>query len=659
MRIKTLELVNFRPYYGNIRIDFPTNSDVPLCLIHGPNGFGKTSLLLALNWCLYGHDKLKEVFDYFNFQSRLENKPIISVRIVLEDNGREISITRRIQCNKPIQSPKDLEKSELFVFENGKKKQVEDDQILQENINMLIPREASQFSFFDGEKIEIYSSDEAPEATRRAIESVLGLTLLSQAQIDLEKLERDICRDRKIYLDRLEVGKDLSDKLQTIIFDLEEAKGQKEICEERLKSLEEQEHQLQEQLGKQETIKTALVELDSFEEKFKIAQLESGNLNNRLKEACQLLYLEILVPLLKNELQLAQLEHEEIFKKYIEASSLDAIRIIKKGIEDSGICICGREIDENHLRTIRNIYENHDSYGTREEVSINLEKLNLRVEALKFSSNYAQDQESYAEIAAHLVKNEEELYEFKTAITTRRTKIGNSDKEAITSLVEALDRVSNEKELINREIGSLSKKIEDLLSEKRRTETKLSQVSSQVAGLDRLSSQIEIIDKANQAFSIILNRSTLARQIEIQEASTYFFRSITNKRFAYERLIINADFSFGVETINKTRPPMELISAGEKQVTALSFLLGLNKYTNMKVPIFMDTPMGRLDEVHRKNVAKVLLELARQGQQIILLVTDTDVAFGVYDILKPSVGLELEIVHDQTNLTSKIERKIV
>lgn len=99
---------------------------------------------------------------------------------------------------------------------------------------------------------------------------------------------------------------------------------------------------------------------------------------------------------------------------------------------------------------------------------------------------------------------------------------------------------------------------------------------------------------------------------------------------------------------------MALISAGEKQVTALSFILGLNEFTRRQAPIFMDTPMGRLDETHRRNVAKVLFDLAKMGRQIILLVTDTDIAFGVYSILKPGVGAEFEIVHNQENLTSKI-----
>lgn len=69
--------------------------------------------------------------------------------------------------------------------------------------------------------------------------------------------------------------------------------------------------------------------------------------------------------------------------------------------------------------------------------------------------------------------------------------------------------------------------------------------------------------------------------------------------------------------------------------------------------------MGRLDETHRRNVAKVLFDLAKMGRQIILLVTDTDIAFGVYRLLKPGVGTEFEIVHNQENLTSNLKEDLM
>ena len=66
MNIKDLTLQNFRPYYGTVKMEFPTSDEAPICLVHGPNGYGKTSLLMALHWCLYGNDKARYSYEYFN-----------------------------------------------------------------------------------------------------------------------------------------------------------------------------------------------------------------------------------------------------------------------------------------------------------------------------------------------------------------------------------------------------------------------------------------------------------------------------------------------------------------------------------------------------------------------------------------------------------------
>ena len=161
MKIKNLELKNFRPYFENVQITFPNLDTNPIYLIHGQNGYGKTSLLLALNWCLYGHDRQKDAFEFFNIIAREENRPAMSVRMDILDNDRTLSIIRKIQCDSPVQSAKDLSATELLFFENDIKRQAQDTQIFQELVNEILPKEASQFSFFDGESIEVYSSDNA------------------------------------------------------------------------------------------------------------------------------------------------------------------------------------------------------------------------------------------------------------------------------------------------------------------------------------------------------------------------------------------------------------------------------------------------------------------------------------------------------------------
>ncbi|MEI7491121.1 MAG: AAA family ATPase, partial [Bacteroidota bacterium] len=64
MTIKEIELYNFRIYKGSNKIDLSTNENHNIFIISGRNGFGKTTFLMSLVWCLYGRN-MQEVDDLY------------------------------------------------------------------------------------------------------------------------------------------------------------------------------------------------------------------------------------------------------------------------------------------------------------------------------------------------------------------------------------------------------------------------------------------------------------------------------------------------------------------------------------------------------------------------------------------------------------------
>lgn len=54
MKIRRLELENFRQFYGRQELTFSTDPQKNVTLIYGSNGAGKTTLLNAFTWGLYG-----------------------------------------------------------------------------------------------------------------------------------------------------------------------------------------------------------------------------------------------------------------------------------------------------------------------------------------------------------------------------------------------------------------------------------------------------------------------------------------------------------------------------------------------------------------------------------------------------------------------------
>jgi len=90
------------------------------------------------------------------------------------------------------------------------------------------------------------------------------------------------------------------------------------------------------------------------------------------------------------------------------------------------------------------------------------------------------------------------------------------------------------------------------------------------------------------------------------------------------KLIVNEDYS--LQVLDRwDKPFLANISAGQRQIMSISFIAALaqlaSKDTLFEMPLFMDTPFGRLSKEHRLNLIKKVPELSSQW---ILLATDTE-----------------------------------
>ena len=97
MYIKKITINNFKIYYGENAIIFPALNRKNVCVISGDNGYGKTTFLTALVWCLYGNqiqgvdeffkDRINVVGGYKKYLHSCMN------RHALENNESEYSVS--------------------------------------------------------------------------------------------------------------------------------------------------------------------------------------------------------------------------------------------------------------------------------------------------------------------------------------------------------------------------------------------------------------------------------------------------------------------------------------------------------------------------------------------------------------------------------------
>ena len=97
----------------------------------------------------------------------------------------------------------------------------------------------------------------------------------------------------------------------------------------------------------------------------------------------------------------------------------------------------------------------------------------------------------------------------------------------------------------------------------------------------------------------------------------------------------------------------ERLSAGERQLLAVSIIGALARASGRSLPVVIDTPLGRLDSVHRDRLVERYFPFA--SHQVILLSTDKEIDRAHYEKLAPYIGRAYTLHHDDRTGTTTIE----
>jgi DNA sulfur modification protein DndD len=137
----------------------------------------------------------------------------------------------------------------------------------------------------------------------------------------------------------------------------------------------------------------------------------------------------------------------------------------------------------------------------------------------------------------------------------------------------------------------------------------------------------EAVTNAQNTNSLLEKFAKELTEIRVKQLESEFIKS-------YQKLARKDDLEISAR-INTTTFDVELIdehsntinrkelSAGEKQIYAIAILEALGKTSGRKLPIIIDTPLGRLDSHHRDKLIERYFPDA--SHQVIILSTDTEV----------------------------------
>ena len=152
-------------------------------------------------------------------------------------------------------------------------------------------------------------------------------------------------------------------------------------------------------------------------------------------------------------------------------------------------------------------------------------------------------------------------------------------------------------------------------------------------------------------------------QVELQkrktdilaETITSCYKKLANKKNLINKIVMESD-SLAIKYLSEEGKEVtqDSLSAGEQQLMVISILWALAICSKKKLPVIIDTPLSRLDSLHR--TALINTYFPNAGEQTIILSTDSEIDSTYYGLMKDNVGDEFTLKYDEKTKSTSIER---
>lgn len=157
---------------------------------------------------------------------------------------------------------------------------------------------------------------------------------------------------------------------------------------------------------------------------------------------------------------------------------------------------------------------------------------------------------------------------------------------------------------------------------------------------------LQIIDK----FSVELQKRKTGA---LGETITECYKKLANKKNLINQIKVDPQ-SLALSYLDKQGNSVakESLSAGEKQLMVIAILWALAICSAKKLPVIIDTPLSRLDSMHRKSL--VTTYFPKASDQTIILSTDSEIDSYYYGLMKDYVGDEFTLEYDEETQSTTI-----
>ena len=659
MLIKSLTLSNFGTYSGCQVLDFATTPTKNVVLVGGKNGAGKSTVLEAIRLCLYGQnsDRLLSTRERYEryLLSRIHRYndgalPAKSahVQIVFDysdhDGIRTYTATRAWERNANGGIAESFE-----LQSNGRPVQEVEAVHWQDFVRELIPTGVSDLFFFDGEKVQLLAEDESDRLTlSEAVKNLLGTDII-------EKLAADISIYRSRSAQSLAIDANAPDlevlettivlqrnHLNAVIQEADAAANQVQALREAVLALERKVQDsggsYAKNRGKLEERKTQLAR--------RVEALEDA-----IRERAQgLLPLALAPKLLRAVIEQLDLEQDLRFQCVLEDALSKAARttltqLRKVSIKKGAGSIPLGDVPEFQkiLAIVKTTHKApefdtpllHDlSTGDEQQIkswaneALNVVPRELRKVSEELETLYREQQRIERELSR--IPQDEVLQPILEELRAANLRLS----EAAISAVQRNTAVEQARDSLEKAEDNYRRAVETIAASSQRK-----------ALLDRA-------ERVQAALSDYKSNMIERKLKHVEAELTRCFNALSRKRLPRTISINPHSFQVTIRDEHGHSVPKHELSAGEKQIYAISVLWALGRVSGRPLPVIIDTPLARLDSDHRTLLGKRYF--SQVSHQVIVLSTDTEVDADFIPLLGDNVARSYELRFDSSSQSTKV-----
>ena len=655
MILENLTLTDFKVFRGRHSFDLSprkkSKHHLPIILFGGLNGSGKSTIVAAIKLALYGKHSLgfgtsKKDYDAYlkssihKSRSSLSQPTSSSVELTLTFS--HMGVLSQYKARRIWKSLGNSVSESLQIYHNNKLVSDLNYEQCQSFLNELVPIGISNLFFFDGEKIQELADDTSGTILVDSVKNSHGLDIIERLNSDLLVL----LRNQNNRSSPAEV-KDEIQQLEKLLASQEEECEKEKIAYEQSRieyfhlnsDLDRRNSEINLKGGawaihrENEIQNCAALVTEKNIVQEKIQNLLSGIYPISIAEK----NVQTVLDQLRNESKYKQMilvrtnltKHINDLKKIFESSLLGTTRHtvvtaldskLKSIVEHSTICPLIHDISDSHLARVEALFHEPLNLQRKQLNTLvrQLKDLNLKIESSKKNIARAPDTET-------LINDFKELNKKRDALSKLQVEMMTHKENARRSLKNAIET---------------TRKLQ-----------RLSQEFVQISDVSRVAVQAQQARITLKEFIVKL-AETKVRDIESQFSR--MFVQLTNKEDSKLNVNINPR-TFQLNMIDEDGQLFNKndLSAGEKQIYAISVLAALAYSSRRKLPVIIDSPLGRLDSTHRR--AMINKYLPNASHQVLILSTDTEIDKPLYSEIYQHTSHAFKLIYDVESNSSKAE----